>query len=394
MLKHLTFATVGATIVTLGLGNTAFAATFETIASNLDNPRGLTIGLNGSLYVIEAGRGGAGLCIPSPTNPTASVCYGATGALTRVENGTVTRVVTGLPSLAASDGSEATGAHDVAFDATGQPYVLVGFGSNPAVRSTLGVPEFGQLLKINALDGGSDWTEIADVAAVEQTENPDGGGVDSNPYSFIIQNGTAYVADAGANDLLTVDLVTGKVDLVSVFDSRLVPNPFGGPNIPMQSVPNAVAKGADDALYVGELTGFPFPVDDARVYRIANGVPEIFATGFTNIIDLNFDPNGNLYVLEYATNGLLSGDLTGALTRLNPDGTRTTLLKEELFAPTSFAFADNGDIFIANRGIAAGQGEIIRFNPNDDSQSVAEPSSWIGLLAIAFMGAFLKVTRR
>ncbi|WP_396426470.1 PEP-CTERM sorting domain-containing protein [Leptolyngbya sp. FACHB-261] len=36
----------------------------------------------------------------------------------------------------------------------------------------------------------------------------------------------------------------------------------------------------------------------------------------------------------------------------------------------------------------------MRFNANDDSQSVPEPSSWIGLLALAFTGALLKVTRR
>ena len=393
MLKHLT-ATIGATIVALSFGDTALAATLKVIASNLDNPRGLTIGSNGALYVTEAGRGGTGPCIPSPTNPSASVCYGSTGALTRIENGIVTRVVTGLPSLAAADGSEATGAHDVAFDANGQPYVLIGLGSNPAVRGTLGVPEFGQLLKINALDGGSNWTAIADVAAFEQTENPDGGRVDSNPYSFVIQNNTAYVADAGANALLKANLNNGEVDLASVFGTRLVTNPFGGSDIPMESVPNAVASGSDGTVYVGELTGFPFPVDRARVYRVANGVPEVFAEGFTNIIDLDFDANGNLYVLEYATNGLLSGDLTGALTRLNSDGTRTTLLSEGLFAPTSFTFGDNGDIFIANRGIAAGQGEIIRFNSNDDPQSVPEPSSLIGLLAIASMGRFLKVGRR
>ncbi|MBD2261183.1 ScyD/ScyE family protein [Pseudanabaena sp. FACHB-2040] len=394
MLKHLTFATIGATIVALGLGNTALAATFEIIASDLDNPRGLTIGSNGSLYITEAGRGGTGPCIPSPANPTASVCYGSTGALTRIENGTVSRVVTGLPSLAAPDGSEALGVHDVAFDSTGRPYVLVGLGSNPAVRSTLGVLEFGQLLKINALNGGSDWATIADVSVFRQSEHPDRGEVDSNPYSFVIQNNTAYIADAGANDLLKVNLDNGEVDLAAVFDSRLVTNPFGGSDIPMQSVPNAVASGSDDTVYVGELTGFPFPVGGARVYRVADGVPEVFAEGFTNIIDLDFDSNGNLHVLEYATDGLLSGDLTGALIRLNPDGTRTTLLKEGLFAPTSFTFGDSGDIFIANRGIAVGQGEIIRFNYDDDSESVPEPSSWIGLLAIASVGGFLKVSRR
>lgn len=42
-------------------------------------------------------------------------------------------------------------------------------------------------------------------------------------------------------------------------------------------------------------------------------------------IDLAFGPDGSLYVLEYATAGLLSRDPTGRLVRLAPDGTRTTV---------------------------------------------------------------------
>ncbi len=40
--------------------------------------------------------------------------------------------------------------------------------------------------------------------------------------------------------------------------------------------------------------------------------------GFTNVIDLAYGPDGMLYVLEFANNGLLSGDPTGGLWRLNP----------------------------------------------------------------------------
>lgn len=58
-MKHLSFATIGATIVAFALGNTALAATFEIIAIDLDNPRGLNIESNGALYVTEVGRSGA-----------------------------------------------------------------------------------------------------------------------------------------------------------------------------------------------------------------------------------------------------------------------------------------------------------------------------------------------
>jgi hypothetical protein len=39
----------------------------------------------------------------------------------------------------------------------------------------------------------------------------------------------------------------------------------------------------------------------------------VYATGFTNIIDIAFDQRGRLVMLEIAKNGLLSGDPTGAL---------------------------------------------------------------------------------
>jgi len=65
-----------------------------------------------------------------------------------------------------------------------------------------------------------------------------------------------------------------------------VTNPLFGENILMQSVPTAIAKGLDGAYYVGELTGFPFPQSEARIYRInpTNNQPEVYAEGFTGIV--------------------------------------------------------------------------------------------------------------
>src|SRR5687767_3360487 len=82
---------------------------------------------------------------------------------------------------------------------------------------------------------------------------------------------------------------------------------------------------------VGQLTGFPFPVGGANVYRVpaGGGTPQVHASGFTAIIDILFGPDGSLYVLQIAANGLLgafsSGDWTGALIQVMPDGTRTEI---------------------------------------------------------------------
>jgi hypothetical protein len=46
--------------------------------------------------------------------------------------------------------------------------------------------------------------------------------------------------------------------------------------------------------------------------------PTVYATGFTNIIDIAFDRHGRLLVLEIFKNGLPSGDPTGSLVRIAP----------------------------------------------------------------------------
>ena len=83
--------------------------------------------------------------------------------------------------------------------------------------------------------------------------------------------------------------------------------------IPMQAVPTTVAvRPKDPNVYVGQLTGFPFPPGAATVWGIKpDGTTFAYATGFTNIVDIAWGPKGSLYVLEITRNGLLSDDPTG-----------------------------------------------------------------------------------
>jgi hypothetical protein len=92
--------------------------------------------------------------------------------------------------------------------------------------------------------------------------------VDSNPFGILRVGNKSLVTDAGANALTAVDS-SGDVGTVSVFPNRLVN--FQGQKVPMQAVPNTVVKGPDGPYYVGQLTGFPFPVGGARVYRVVPG---------------------------------------------------------------------------------------------------------------------------
>ena len=171
------------------------------------------------------------------------------------------------------------------------------------------------------------------------------------------------VSDAGANDLLRVS-TRGDVDVLATFPNRMVDAPpfLGlppGAQIPMDAVPTSVTRGPTGKLFVGQLTGFPFPVGGANVYRINHGVPEVFASGFTNIIDLAFDRHGTLYVLEIFQNGLLSGDPTGALIRVEDDGTQTVVMSTGLITPGGLALRGH-HAYVSNCGTCAGGGEVLR----------------------------------
>lgn len=339
----------------------ALAADLEVVATGLNNPRGLAFGPEGALYVAEAGTGGSGPCV---VGAEGLVCFGQTGSITRIWRGTQTRIVTGLPSLAGEGGFGATGPQDISFLGRGNAQVAIGLGNDPAVLEDLG-PKAANLGKVMRLSPKGKLSEAGDIAGFEALENPDGGAPDSNPYSLANLPGQTVVADAGANALFSLG-ADGSISTLAVFPDRLVPAPFflglpPGTEIPMQAVPNCVAQGPDRALYVGQLTGFPFPTGFAAVYRIVPGQePTIFADDFTNIIDLDFGPDGSLYVLELDSNGLATPDGGGALIRVALDGTRTTLVNSGLVMPTSVVIGPDRHAYISNFGVFPGAGQVVR----------------------------------
>ena len=339
--------------------------TWEIVATGLFNPRGLAFGPEGALYVAEAGRGGGGPCIPGGGGTVR--CYGATGAITRVsplEFGGQVRIMTGLPSLAPEGGFGADGPVDIAFGGRGNAHVVIGFGGDPAWRSDLGSigSFFGTVLQVSA---SGHVTQLTDLAGHEVVENPDGAEVDSNPYGLLMLPSRQIIADAGANTL--IEVLAGQTRTLAVFPSRRVALPFPPfAEVVMQAVPTTVTLGPDGALYVAELTGFPFPVAGANVYRVPahGGAPEVFASGFTNIIDVAFDPEGNLFVLEIDADSILFGEPVGlgALIRVGLDGHRTTLATN-LLVPAGVAIARDGGIFVTIMGVFPGGGQVIRIRP-------------------------------
>lgn len=341
----------------------------EVIATGLNNPRGLNFGLEGALYVAEAGSGGPGLCAEGPEGLR---CYGTTASITRIEvrGGAITRVATGLPSLATVDGSFAIGAHDISFQGRGNAAITIGFAGDPAARTVDFGPEGASLAHLARMNASGNWNLEQDLGAYEAETNPTGDEEDSNPYGILALSGKEIVADAGANALNQV-IANGAISTLAVFPNRMVDAPPflelpPGTQIPMDAVPTSVALGPDGHYYVGQLTGFPFPVGEANVYRVPaqGGTPEVYAGGFTAVIDVAFGPDGSLYVLELAKNGLLDAfifnDWTGALIRVAPDGTRTEIAEGALYAPGGVAVDSDGTLYVTNNSIFSGLGQVIR----------------------------------
>jgi hypothetical protein len=339
----------------------------EVVAGGLDNPRGLELA-HGKLWVAEAGRGGAGPCVPGPEGTP--VCFGLSGALTKIDpwTGWKKRVLEGLPSLANPDGSSATGPSDVSAGRKGL-WMTIGLGGPADTRDQL--PAEGQGMGRLYRLGHHGLKDVADLHAFEVANNPDadqpGSDVDSNPNSVDAKGKPVLVADAGGNDILAVKRRAISVLAVLPFGTAEppampgMPPPPPGTTIPVDPVPTTVVRGPDGSVYVGQLTGFPFVPGAASIYRYpaGGGDPEVVASGLTLVTDMALGRDGSIYVTEFSTQSLLAGPAPGALIRVKPDGTKVELAPGRLTTPTGIVLG-HGVAYVSNFGAAPGAGEILR----------------------------------
>lgn len=346
---------------------------WTVVAEGLDAPRGLAWGANGALLVAIAGEGGD-QCMEGegPEGPT-TLCMGPTGGVVSVDvtSGAVTPVVEGLLSVAIGEG-EVLGPPDVTVGADGTVYLLTPDGNVPDAAERAEGDLGGILWKLGA-DGAPE--QVADLWAYEKDNNPDGNVLDTNPNSVAVApDGSLIVADAGGNTLVMI-AADGTMSTGAVFPPTMQPMPMmpGAPSpdpaaspamVPMDAVPTSVTIGPDGAAYVGQLTGFPFPVGGASVWRVVPGEePTVYATGFTNIMDLAFGPDETLWVVEFSHTGMLSGDITGGLLSVPKGGGEATLVATDgLMAPGGVAVGADGAVYVSNGSVMPNGGSIVKLN--------------------------------
>lgn len=336
----------------------AMASAQQIVTDGLNNPMGLLVMPDGSVWVVDSGVGGEQeIEIVDPqTGQPATATVGMTSQVYRIApDGSRTLMAT-LPSVHVgmefSGGSRLARLGSQVFATSGA--WMAAFGPEP-------MPMMAAIVRVDTEED----RVVTSTWPIEQAENPDGFIFESHPYGIVGgADGNLYVADAGANTILKVNPRSGDVSVVAVIGGIAgpMPNPARGGAMEMDPVPTGITQAPDGTLYVANLPGFPFVPGAARVLAIgADGTVSVVTDGLTMVTDLAMAPDGNLYAVtlaQFTEQGPLPG--SGVVTRVGLDGTLEPVA-EGLMFPTAIAFAPNGDAYLTLNGIGApGTGQVVR----------------------------------
>lgn len=331
----------------------------EVVVDGLNNPMGVLVTPDGTIWVVDSGYGGdEEMQTPDPqTGETITATIGMTSAVVSVAPDGTRTVRALLPSVALP--MENSGGSRLASLGT-HVYATSGgwfgdLGPEP-------MPMMASIVRVDTEEP----QEVASTWTVEAAENPDGFILESHPYGIVGgADGMLYVADAGANTLLRVNPRNGEVTVLAVFEGvpGPLPNPARGGAMEADPVPTGITQGPDGALYVAHLPGFPFVPGSASVSRVTlDGEVSQITDGLTMVTDLQLAPDGHLYAVTLAVfTETGPTPMSGSVTRVGMDGA-TEVVVDGLMFPTAIAFGSNGDAYVTTNGLGApGTGEVLRY---------------------------------
>jgi hypothetical protein len=235
---------------------------------------------------------------------------------------------------------------------------------------------------------------LANLFEFEAAFNPHPANVQSNPFDVEALGGeAALVADAAGNDLLRID-DEGQVEVLAIFPTRLastaslqaalgcpgsgLPVCFLPPNMPSEAVPTSIAVSPDGYYYVGELRGFPGPLDQSRIWRVApwaswancGSSPDCevaFDGDFTSIIDMGFSPDGLLYVVEFDEVGWFAAEVLGlpaggTVNACDPDSHACIEVATDIPFVTAITFGKHGEIWATRNAVIPPLASVVRID--------------------------------